>query len=214
MSTISNQDRPVVIASNTCWYVFNFRLPLIRAILATGRRVVALTPHDDYVERVVATGAEFRPIELEAKGHNPLKELATLRAYCKAYRSLDPAIILQYTIKPNIYGSIAARKLGIPVINNITGMGTLFNGRLSENLGFLLYRWAFHAAELVFFQNTDDRDLFLYKKLVRPNHYDLLPGSGVDLDHFTPQPRTDGPFTFLYVGRLLKAKGVQDLNAH
>lgn len=205
-----NKDRPVVISYNTSWYVYNFRIPLIRAILANGYRVVVLAPRDDYTDRVVATGAEFCHINLEAKGRNPLKELATIRYYLDAYRNLNPAIVLQYTIKPNIYGSIAARKLGIPVINNITGLGTLFNSFLSRNLAYFLYRWAFRSVELVFFQNADDRDLFKAKQLVRPGHYDLLPGSGVDINHFTPQPCSEGLFTFLYVGRLLKAKGVQD----
>ena len=205
-----NKDRPVVISYNTSWYVYNFRIPLIRAILANGYRVVVLAPRDDYTDRVVATGAEFCHINLEAKGRNPLKELATIRYYLDAYRNLNHAIVLQYTIKPNIYGYIAARKLGIPVINNITGLGTLFNSFLSRNLAYFLYRWAFRSVELVFFQNTDDRDLFTAKRLVRPGHYDLLPGSGVDINHFTPQPCSEGLFTFLYVGRLLKAKGVQD----
>jgi glycosyltransferase involved in cell wall biosynthesis len=210
MSKISNKARPVIISCNSCWYAYNFGLPLIRAILASDHRVVVLAPRDEYTDRMVATGAEFRHLKLEAKGRNPLRELATVRAYRKAYRELNPAIVLHYTIKPNIYGSVAARRLGIPVINNVTGLGTLFNGGLAEKLGRLLYRWAFNSVELVFFQNPDDRELFISGELMCPDHCDLLPGSGVDLDRFAPQPRPEGPFTFLYIGRLLKAKGVQD----
>jgi UDP-N-acetylglucosamine:LPS N-acetylglucosamine transferase len=112
------RNNSVVIAYNTCWYVYNFRLPLIRALTARGWRVTILAPRDEYTDRVVPTGAAHRHIQLEAKGMNPLRELATIRKFTAAYRDLAPAVALHYTIKPDIYGSIAARSLGVPVINS------------------------------------------------------------------------------------------------
>ena len=203
-------DKHLVIAYNTCWYVYNFRLPLIRALIGRGWRVTVLAPKDDYTERVIAAGAEHRHIQLDAKGTNPFRELATIQRFTAAYRALKPAVVLQYTIKPDIYGSMAARSLGIPVINTVTGLGTMFSGGLRELLARQLYRRAFSRADLVLFQNGDDRALFIEGRMVRPDHCGLLPGSGVDTERFSPRPRGSGPFTFLLAARLLKAKGVED----
>jgi glycosyltransferase involved in cell wall biosynthesis len=203
----------VVIAYNTCWYVYNFRLPLIRSLIARGWRVTVVAPRDEYTDRVVAAGTAHRHIKLESKGMNPFRELQTIRRFSAAYRELRPAVALHYTIKPDIYGSIAARALGIPVINTITGLGTMFSGGPKELLARILYRRAFSRANLVFFQNADDRALFLERRLVREGQTALLPGSGVDTERFSPRPRGEGPFTFLLAARLLRAKGVEDFLA-
>ena len=207
------RNNHVVISYNTCWYVYNFRLPLIRALNQEGWRVTVLAPRDEYTERVVATGAMHHHIEMDAKGTNLLRELAAVRRFKDAYRELSPAVVLQYTIKPDIYGSLAARSVGIPVINNITGLGTMFSGGLKEILIRALYRYAFAHAEMTFFQNQDDRILFLKHHIVREERTGLLPGSGVDSEHFSPQPRGEGPFTFLLASRLLRAKGIEDFVA-
>lgn len=200
----------VVIAYNTCWYVYNFRMPLIRALTARGWRVTILAPRDDYTERVTAEGVGHRHIDLDARGTNPLRELKMVGVFKAAYRELEPAVALQYTIKPDIYGSIAARSLGIPVINTVTGLGTMFSGGPKQILARLLYRFAFSRANLVVFQNTDDRALFVHGRMVREARTALLPGSGVDTERFSPRPRGEGPFTFLLAARLLRAKGVED----
>lgn len=202
----------IVIAYNTCWYVYNFRRPLIRALKERGYEVAVFAPRDEYTDRIVAEGVSFREMQIEGKGKNPLNELKTLLAFRRAYAELKPEIALQYTIKPNLYGSLAARTLGLPVINNVTGLGEAFvSGGLTEAVARILYTVAFKRVARVFFQNPDDMDLFLRDKLVRPDQSDLLPGSGVDTTRFAPLPRPEGPFTFLQIGRLLKAKGVGDL---
>ena len=203
-------NKHLVIAYNTCWYVFNFRLPLIRALIGGGWNVTVLAPRDAYTERVVAAGAAHRHIDLDPRGTNPVRELAVFFRFRAAYRDLRPAIALQYTIKPDIYGSLAARSLGIPVINNVTGLGKMFSGGAREAVARALYWLAFSRADLVMFQNPDDRALFVDGRLVRPERTGLLPGSGVDTEDFAPRPRGDGPFTFLLAARLLKAKGVED----
>jgi len=206
----------ILIAYNTCWYVFNFRRPLIRALLAAGYEVTVLAPRDEYTDRVMETGAAFRDIAIDSKGNNPLKDLGTIVAFFRAYRELKPDLVLQYTIKPNLYGSIAARFLRIPAVCNITGLGAAFNrGGITEAVARLLYRASFSSVRRVFFQNPDDYGLFLSSGLVKEAQADLLPGSGVDTDRFAPSPgpRPDGPFSFLFIGRLLKEKGVEDLIA-
>jgi glycosyltransferase involved in cell wall biosynthesis len=204
----------IVISYNTCWYVYNFRLPLIRALKERGYEVTVFAPRDEYTDRVVAEGVAFRDMPIEGKGKNPLSELKTLLAFRRAYKELQPEIALQYTIKPNLYGSLAARTLGLPVINNITGLGEAFaSGGLTETVVRILYRIAFKRVDLVFFQNPDDKSLFVGDKIVREGQAELLPGSGVDTGRFAPMPRGSGPFTFLQIGRLLKAKGAEDFIA-
>ena len=204
----------IVISYNGCWYVWNTRRPLIQALQNAGYRLSVVAPRDDYTEKLIEMGLGYRDIELDAKGINPLRDLKTLSQYKRIYRELSPSIILQYTIKPNIYGSIAAKGLGIPVVNNITGLGTVFerHGPLQAAVR-MLYRYAFSQADMIFFQNSDDRRLFLDSKLVRKHQTGRLPGSGVNPDYFAPRPRPEGPFCFLFVGRLLKAKGVEDFIA-
>ena len=204
------RNNHVVISYNTCWYVYNFRLPLIRALIREGWRVTVLAPRDEYTGRVIETGAMHYHIEMEPKGTNLLRELGAVKRFKTAYLELSPAVVLQYTIKPDIYGSIAARSVGIPVINNITGLGTMFSGGLKEILIRRLYKYAFARAEMTFFQNPDDRIMFLKHRIVKAERTGLLPGSGVDSDRFSPQARGEGPFTFLLASRLLRAKGVED----
>lgn len=206
------KPRRIVISYNTSWYIWNFRMPLIAALQERGYEVLALAPEDEYSARIVAAGVPHRSIQMDAKGRNPLRDAAAVFAFLKAYRELEPDVVLQYTIKPNIYGSIAARVLGIPAINNITGLGAAFeSGGMLKALVRSLYRFAFSRVERVFFQNPDDRELFVLDHLVKQSQAGLLPGSGVDLVRYAPCQRPEGAFTFLYVGRLLRAKGVEDL---
>jgi len=202
----------ILIAYNTSWYVWMFRMPMIRALRSQGREVVVLAPRDEYTNRILAEGIPCREIRLSAKGKNPFREILTTFAFLRAYREIRPEVVLHYTIKPNLYGSLAARVLRIPAINNVTGLGAVFEQRGVLQIAVrLLYKAAFARVERVFFQNPDDRDVFIRGGLVRKVRAGLLPGSGVDLEKFTPRPRGSGVFSFLFIGRLLKAKGVEDL---
>jgi glycosyltransferase involved in cell wall biosynthesis len=207
-------SKRVVLVYNTSQYVWKFRMPLIAALRDGGYEVVVLAPRDGYTSKIEGAGVAYRELAFDGKGRNPLRELATLCAFVRAYRNLRPAAALHYTIKPNLYGSLAARFLGIPVVNNVTGLGAAFESR-----GFLqsavkaAYRVVFSKAAMIFFQNRDDMGLFLRCGLVGPGQADLLPGSGVDLKRFAPRARPAGPFSFLFMGRLLKAKGTEDLIA-
>jgi glycosyltransferase involved in cell wall biosynthesis len=189
-------------------------MPLIRALRDRGHEVIVLAPRDEYTDRIVRVGIGYREIRLRARGKNPFQELLTALAFLQAYRKIRPDVVLHYTVKPNLYGSLAARVLRIPSIDNVTGLGALFDRKgLLQAAVRLLYKAALARVERVFFQNPDDREAFIRAGLVEKKRAGLLPGSGVDLDRFAPQPRGGGPFTFLFVGRLLKAKGVEDLIA-
>jgi glycosyltransferase involved in cell wall biosynthesis len=149
------------------------------------------------------------PIQIDRSGLNPWADLQLLGRYRNVLKRLRPAAYLGYTIKPNVYGSLAAGSLGIPAIPNVSGLGTAFirNGALQQVVT-RLYRLAFRRAPVVFFQNEEDRRLFVERRLVRSGQSRVIPGSGVDLNRFKPTPPADGPPTFLLVGRLLRDKGV------
>jgi glycosyltransferase involved in cell wall biosynthesis len=161
---------------------------------------------DLQVERLV--------IGIDRSGLNPIADLRLLGEYRRILKRMRPAAFLGFTIKPNIYGCIAARSLGIPAIANISGLGTVFIKR-GPLLAFVtrLYRFGLSRAAVVFFQNPDDRALFVARRMVRPEQARLLPGSGVDLDRFAPAPQPVGPPTFLLIARLLGDKGVREFVA-
>lgn len=201
---------PVVVLSvNACWNIVNFRSGVIRRLQAEGFRIVALAPLDETADKLAAMGVEVFPLSIDSAGVSPRRDAALLFAYWRILRRLQPAAFLGWTIKPNVYGSLAAHALGIPVINNISGLGTAFiKVNLLTRIVKALYRAALARSATVFFQNRHDRDLFVGQRLVRLDQTEILPGSGIDLVHFTPAPLPAGPFTFLMVARLLRDKGV------
>ena len=204
------RERTIVLSANSDWNIANFRGGLIRALQAEGYRPVVIAPSDAAAEsRMRELDVERIRIRIDRSGLNPIADLGLLRTYRSLLARLRPAAYLGYTIKPNIYGSLAAASLGIPAIPNVSGLGTAFmkSGPLQQ-IVTKLYRVGFRRAPAVFFQNQEDRSLFVDRKLVRSSQAHVLPGSGVDIERFTPSPMPPGPATFLFVGRLLRDKGV------
>ena len=205
-------QRTIVISINASWNILNFRRGLIEALRARGWRVVALSPADGYSPRFAELGVEHVPIAIDSAGLSAVRDLGLLVRYWRALKRIRPDAFLGYTAKPNVYGSLAAHALGIPVINNISGLGTAFieRGPLRAILS-RLYRLALRRSAAIFFQNPEDRDLFVSERMVRPEQAKLLPGSGIDLAHFRAAgPPPPGPFAFLLLGRLLWQKGVRE----
>jgi glycosyltransferase involved in cell wall biosynthesis len=201
----------IVISINASWNVINFRAGLVRALQGSGYDVVALAPADEFSARFADMGVAFEPIEMDPRGTSPLKDALLLGRYYRILKRIRPDVYLGYTAKPNIYGSFAAQALGIPVINNVAGLGVAFLSRNWLNLLIrCLYKAAFRRSAHVFFQNPDDLALFRSANLVDPAKTSLLPGSGIDLGRFQPSaPRPRGEtVTLLMVTRLLWAKGV------
>ena len=202
--------KTIVLSINTSWNIVNFRSNLIARLQREGYDVVALSPDDGHRAALVALGVRHFPIEIDSKGLSPVRDLRLAARYYSILKALRPVAFLGWTIKPNVYGSLAAHALGIPVINNISGLGTAFiKIGLVTRVVRLLYRAALARSATVFFQNRHDRDLFVAQRLVREARTALLPGSGIDLAQFVPEPAGEGaPLVLLMVARLLRDKGV------
>jgi glycosyltransferase involved in cell wall biosynthesis len=215
----------VLIALNSAWNLLNFRAGLIKALVADGHTVVLAAPIDEYVSALQALGARFVHLPMCTHGTNPLFDLVLLGRFVRELRRERPDVLMAYTAKPNIYGSMAAHVLGIPVVNNIAGLGSAFikGGWLALVLS-TLYRFALTRSKRVFFQNPDDYRQFVEMGLIRAAQCAVLPGSGVDLQRFQPVPlpnlqgqdernvqsKNDRRFVFLVVARLLKDKGLHE----
>ncbi|HHL22177.1 MAG TPA: glycosyltransferase family 1 protein [Aliiroseovarius sp.] len=200
----------ILIAANTSWYIHNFRRRLISTLLEDGHEVLIAAPPDPWSARLAASGCRFIPLEVDNKGTSPIRDAQLIGRLKRMLRETRPELVFTFTIKPNIYMSLAARGLGIPTVPNVSGLGTAFlkKGWLNR-LVRLLYRQAFRAPAIVFFQNRDDQAMFLSQGLVRAEQARLLPGSGVDLSAFAPVPLpADGHVTFLLIARMLRDKGI------
>lgn len=200
----------VMIAVNSAWNLVNFRQGLIRSLVAAGHEVVAVAPEDDYAPRLQALGCRYLPLPMDNQGTHPLRDAMLLWRFIQVLRRERPDVFLGYTVKPNVYGSLAARMLRVPVINNIAGLGAVFitEGWITSIVRHL-YRLALSGSAKVFFQNDDDRQLFITRRMVSAPKADLLPGSGINLARFLPSPLPKGlRVQFLLVARMLWDKGV------
>lgn len=206
------RPRHLMLTVNAAWNLVNFRRGLIAALLADGHRLTVLAPRDEAAATLGEMGCRVIDLEMDRKGLSPLRDLGLMWRMWRQMGRERPDVVLGYTIKNNIFGALAARARGIPFLPNVTGLGTAFlSGRRLQRLVEALYRHAFARAPVVFFQNGDDRDLFLRLRLVRPEQARLLPGSGIDTTGFAPAPlpghAPDAP-VFLMIARVLRDKGV------
>lgn len=205
--------KKIIVVAVSAWYIYNFRLNLILHLKAQGYDVVAIAPIDDYSIRFDALGIPFIPIAVDEKGTNPIKDSLLIVRLVLLLLKLKPGCILSYTPKCNIYASLVAGFLNIPIINNISGLGTAF---IRENLTTKIVEWLYTASlrksAKVFFQNKDDSALFIERGLVKAPRTEILPGSGVEVNRFTParETATKSHFVFLLVGRMLSYKGVAE----
>ncbi len=210
------QNKTIAVVYNTSWYIYNFRLNLIKSLQKEGYNIICIAPRDEYTIKLEECGCIHYDIKIDGKGKSFVNDFKTLFSFYKIYKKTKPDLLLQYTIKPNVYGTLAAGLLKIPTINNIAGLGTLFiENTLMTKLAKFLYYISQKKATKVFFQNIDDLKLFTEtNNLVDKMKSDLLPGSGVDLKKFSPVKKTnnlknnDNVFKFILIARILWAKGI------
>ncbi len=202
----------IAVVVNTSWNLYNFRMNFVKALLAQGHEVHTIAPLDQYTRILRQAGCIHHELKMDTRGANPFRDAGLILEMFRIYRRVKPDVVLHYTIKPNIYGTLAAAMLRIPVINNVCGLGTAFlRKNLVSVVATLLYKVSFRFARKVFFQNPDDLKLFVGKKLVRDSAADLVPGSGIDLKKFKPvEFSRNKRFTFLMVSRIISDKGIYE----
>lgn len=201
----------IAVVLNTSWNIYNFRKGLINSLIDKGNQVITIAPKDQYTYKLMDMGCRHIPVKMDSRGASPLKDFLLILELYWIYKKVRPDVILHYTIKPNIYGTIAASFLGIPVINNVCGLGTMFlKDNLVSRIAIVLYKIAFRFPKKIFFQNEDDKNLFIKRKIVAEQVCDLLPGSGINIDDFSPRKLKvkNQRFTFLLISRLIYDKGI------
>lgn len=204
----------IAVVANSAWYLFNFRLRLMRALQAQGHRVIAIAPTDAYAARLGEAGIDWVDWTLAAGGMHPWQELRSVLALRRLLAAHAVRLAFTYTPKANIYTGLAARGLPLAHVPNVSGLGRAFIDRnLLTRLVTGLYRIAFGRAHRVVFQNDDDEAEFLRAGLVDAARTLRVPGSGVDLERFSPAPwpanAAEEP-VFLFVGRVLRDKGARE----
>lgn len=202
----------VLILANNASGLYDFRNELLLRLLKDYEVHVSL-PDEEDVPELAKEGCILHHTFLERRGMNPVKDGKLMIAYLKLIQKIKPDVVLTYTIKPNIYGSLCCRCKRIPYIVNITGLGSAFEeDGLLRKLVVFLYKIALKRASCVFFQNAKNKDIFegfgIKGRKVR-----LVPGSGVNLDRhvFEEYPSKDEPVKLVFVGRIMKEKGIDEL---
>jgi glycosyltransferase involved in cell wall biosynthesis len=213
MLAVSSPYKTVAFVSNSAWSVYNFRLEVIHKLLEQGYKVQVLAPDDEFSKLLVEVGCHFVPIRFNNKSENPLKDIGFYYQLKKLYRELRPDFIFHYVAKPNIYGSLAAAANDIPSVAVITGLGYAFARKnWLYSIVTRLYRMGLRKAREVWFLNNEDARIFIDEHIVNIEKVKVLPGEGVNTDHFSPAfndgMRPDSQFTFLMSARLLKSKGI------
>lgn len=206
--------KKVLFISNVTAGLVSFRYELIK-ILAENYEVTIMASDNGRLDQLTNLGCTFISTEYDRHGTNPLNEINLIKLYRKLIKEISPDIVFTYTIKPNIYAGMACAALNIPYVANITGLGAaLEDVGLMQKITSVLYAIGLKKAQKVYFQNSANRDFMLNKGIVKKN-YDLLPGSGVNLEKFKllDYPNTD-KVEFLFISRVMKEKGIdQFLNA-
>lgn len=203
----------IAIVTNSAWSAYNFRFNLAKAFIKEGHEVLFIIPFDNNYSEKLEKEFNCHQLFIDPKSLNPLKDLKTFFHLLKVYKQTKPDVICHFTIKLNIYGSIAAKINKIPSLANITGLGTLYiNRSMVTYLSELLYKFSLFFTSKIFFQNNEDLNYFLQKKIIKKSNTELIPGSGVDLKKFKFRPivNENKKFTFLLVARLLKDKGIYE----
>lgn len=204
--------KKVLILANSASGLYDFRNELLLKLLESYEVHVSL-PDAEKVPQLAIEGCQIHHTPIDRRGVNPVKDMSLLFSYWKLISKIKPDVVLTYTIKPNIYGNLCCRLKRIPYIANITGLGSVFeNGGMVQKIVVLLYKLSLKKASCIFFQNKKNQEIFeqhgIYGKKAR-----LVPGSGVNLDRHTFEEYSskEEKMIFLYVGRVMKEKGIEEL---
>ena len=205
----------VLILANNDMGLYKFRKELLEELVKK-YKVYFCVPKGEFVEDICKIGCKFiECLDMDRHGTNPVKELKLMSFYLKVIKRIKPDIVFTYTIKCNAYGGMACALAKVPYVANITGLGTAIeNGGILSKVSSMLYKIGLAKAQKVFFQNEENKEFMLSHGIVK-GAYDVLPGSGVNVDKFKVYPYpNDGIVNFIFVARVMKEKGIdQYLNA-
>ncbi|GGD68972.1 glycosyltransferase family 4 protein [Caballeronia grimmiae] len=203
----------IALVCNTAWAIYTYRRGVLRMLTERGAEVTIIAPRDRTFEPLVEMGCRCVELPVASKGTDPRQDLKTMIALYREYRATRPHLVFHYTIKPNIYGSLAAMLARVPSIAVTTGLGYVFIQKSrTARIAKRLYRFAFRFPREIWFLNRDDHQAFVDENLLaHPDRARRLHGEGVDLDDFAlaPLPRRED-FVFILIGRLLWDKGVAE----
>ena len=209
----NNDNKKIVFISNTSWYLWNFRRNLMLSLKGEGFQIYAIAPKDKYSDNLAL---DFNFIELknvDRKGTNPFKDIKLFFEILNIYKELKPSVVFNFTIKLNIYSSFVCKKLKIKYLNIITGLGSSFLQKsFLRKFTLILYKIAFKKSSKIIFQNEDDHDFFIKRKIISKNKAMIIRGSGIDTSFFVSDPnyvqKNSSKIIFLMISRLLRDKGI------
>ena len=196
----------VLILANKSTGLYKFRGELLETLVARGHQVYLSVPNGDFIAEMQQMGCHFIETEISRHGVNPFTD----KKYCSIIKSVKPDIVFTYTIKPNVYGGIACQICKVPYVANVTGLGTAVENKgLLQKITLALYKTGLRKAKRVFFQNQKNQQFMLEHGVVK-GAYSLLPGSGVNLDRFSPLPYPDenNGIHFVFISRIMREKGI------
>lgn len=204
----------ILILANNDVGLYKFRKELIEKLIKLGHQMIISLPDGELIPKLVEMGCEFIDTSIDRRGINPFTDLKLFHIYVKMIKSISPDIVITYTIKPNIYGGLAARKGKIPYYINITGLGTAFQKEnIIKKAVICLYNIACKKAKILFFENKQNSQIFIEKGIISKERTCVLNGAGVNIEEypFAEYPKKEEPIRFLFVGRVMKEKGINEL---
>jgi len=206
--------RKILVVGNNSNGMFLFRGMIISELVKRENEVVVLTPFDLNVDDLRSLGARVIETPMDRRGMNPLKDIKLIRLYRSILKEENPGLVITYTIKPNIYMGFLCGKQNIPYAANITGLGSVFQSNgVIRSVIVRMYRKSLRRANVVFFENEENRQIFLKDEICTENQSKLLNGAGVDTQYFyySKYPKDNEIFRFLFSGRLMAEKGIDEL---
>ena len=202
----------VMILANLDVGLYQFRKELIEELLKENEVIISL-PYGELVEPLKKMGCKFIDTPVDRRGINPVTDLKLFNEYRRLLKQEKPDLVITYTIKPNVYGGLACRLAHIPYAVNITGLGTAFeNGGMLKRIVTVMNKVACKKAKVVFFENEENRQVFIREKIVKESQTHRLNGAGVNLDKYqvTEYPKGE-KIKFLFMGRVMAEKGIDEL---
>lgn len=212
----------ILIICNCATGLETFRGMLIQELINKGNDVSTTVPWSDEEKelraekRLKKINCDLKHISIDRRGMNPIRDINLFLQIVRLIKVVKPDLVITYTIKPNIYGGFASRMLNVKYVANVTGLGTAFQKKgVLRNIVVYMYKIALKKAKVVFFENIENRDTFVDNRIIQEKKAHVLPGAGVDLEHYhyLEYPKDEDKIRFLFIGRVMREKGVDELFA-